>query len=121
MTLRPRDGSFWRVVDGQLLASSKRLFNLKAMSSPLSNVDPDLSSAEESGPGSEELSCSDEQGKGSVDLFDSSDEDIQGGLLKKKRRCFTPVAMSTRGDERSGHCLNYVSKSATTCSLETSS
>ena len=33
--------------------------------------------------GSEELSCSDGEGKGSVNLFDSSDEDIQGGLLKR--------------------------------------
>lgn len=84
----------------------------QSKSFPLSNADLDLSSAQESGLGSEELSGSDGEGKGSVNLFDSSDEDIRGGLLKKKQQLFTPVAMSTRGDKRSGHCLNSVSKNA---------
>lgn len=91
------------------MADRKRLFNLKAMSSPLNNTDPDLSNALESGPGSEELSSSDGEDKGSGDLFDLSDEDIRGGLLKMKQRCFTPVAMSTCGDEQSGNCSKSVS------------
>ena len=79
------------------------------MSSPLTDNEVDLPSAEESGPESELSGSDGEEDNGSAVLCteDSSEEDVQETVVRKKPRFFTPV--STGGKKRSGH-LNSMSK-----------